>query len=199
MNKEAKNKIPEFNSIDEERKYWESRGPLAKGNRGLLNVPDAKAQRSSFLSVRFSGQELTRWRNLSAKFGIGPSTLARNLIMAYLQQNENIEKSQSNENRQNMPIEKAFDYLSRNLPSDFSKEMENLFNSAVVGDMSNPEMFILYQNQFREFMRLSIITMAKMFEIMNPNVKIEIPPDILDGTAFRPDDSKKINEQVGTK
>ncbi len=29
--------IPEFKTLEEEKQYWEARGPLAKGKRGRLN------------------------------------------------------------------------------------------------------------------------------------------------------------------
>ncbi|MDP2917611.1 MAG: hypothetical protein Q8O16_06760 [Dehalococcoidia bacterium] len=32
------NKIPEFRTLEEEREYWEARGPLAEGHRGRIHI-----------------------------------------------------------------------------------------------------------------------------------------------------------------
>jgi hypothetical protein len=90
--------LPEFKSVDEEREYWGSRGPLAKGRRGELNTPDSKVQRSHFLSVRLSTQELMSWRNLAVHRGVGPSTLARNVIVAFLEQANRAEQVKGTDN-----------------------------------------------------------------------------------------------------
>ena len=77
--------IPEFKSLEEEREYWEARGPLADGRRGKINKPGQR--RSSFLAVRLTGEELTHLRDMAAKQGLGPSTFAR-LILTRAIENE---------------------------------------------------------------------------------------------------------------
>lgn len=77
--------IPEFETLEEERKYWEARGPLANGHKGTLNKPKAKQKRASFLAVRLTGEELTRLRDMAAKQGIGPSTFARMILTSAIE------------------------------------------------------------------------------------------------------------------
>lgn len=76
-------KIPEFRSLEEERGYWETRGPLAEGHKGRINKPIQK--RSSFLAVRLTGEELTRLRDIAAKQGLGPSTFARLILTSAIE------------------------------------------------------------------------------------------------------------------
>jgi antitoxin component of RelBE/YafQ-DinJ toxin-antitoxin module len=84
MNK-RNNTIPEFKTLEEERAYWEARGPLAEGHKGTINKPRSKQKRSSFLAVRLTGEELTRLRNIAAKQGLGPSTFARMLLTSAIE------------------------------------------------------------------------------------------------------------------
>lgn len=79
--------IPEFKSLEEERNYWEARGPLAEGRTGRINRPKPGQKRSSFLAVRLTGEEITRLRDIAAKQGLGPSTYAR-LILTRAIENE---------------------------------------------------------------------------------------------------------------
>lgn len=58
--------IPEFSSLDEEKKYWEERGPLGRGPK-----------HSCFLTIRLTSGELDSIRSAAARRGLGPSTFAR--------------------------------------------------------------------------------------------------------------------------
>ena len=80
-------RIPKFESLAEERKYWEARGPLAEEHKGKINKPKPGQRRSSFLAVRLTGEELTRLRDTAAKQGLGPSTFAR-LVLTRAIENE---------------------------------------------------------------------------------------------------------------
>ena len=86
MNKKIKTKIPEFKSLDEEREYWEARGPLAEGQGGRINRPKPGQKRSSFLSIRLTGEELTQLRDMAAEFGMGPSTYVRQVLKLAIEQ-----------------------------------------------------------------------------------------------------------------
>ena len=77
--------IPDFKTLEEEREYWEARGPLAEGYRGRVSKPKAGQKRSSFLSVRLTGEELTRLRDIAAKQGLGPSTFARLVLTSAIE------------------------------------------------------------------------------------------------------------------
>ena len=74
--------------LEAERCHYESIGPLADGNRGRIHKPDDR-KRSSFLCVRLTGTELTKLRDIAGKRGLGPSTLARLLIITEVDRWEN--------------------------------------------------------------------------------------------------------------
>ena len=76
--------------LEAEKCYYESIGPLADGKRGRIHKPDDR-KHSSFLCVRLTGTELTKLRDIAAKRGIGPSTLARALVLAEIDRCENID------------------------------------------------------------------------------------------------------------
>ncbi len=75
---------PRFSSLEEEDEYWKTHSPLDEGYEG--EVQKSKQQRSSFLSVRLTGDELTKLRDIAAKFGTGPSTYARHVLNSIIQQ-----------------------------------------------------------------------------------------------------------------
>ena len=77
---------PRFSSLEEEDKYWETHSPLDEGFEGEVQTTEQK--RSSFLSVRMTGDELSQLRAAAAKLGLGTSTYAR-LILAQASNNPN--------------------------------------------------------------------------------------------------------------
>ncbi len=79
---------PEFTSVEEEDAYWQEHSRLTEGYKGTIQ---RKAQkRSSYLALRLSGEELNNLRDAAQKAGIGPTTLARNLIIRGLKQESNL-------------------------------------------------------------------------------------------------------------
>ena len=86
MKRRGETKIPKFKSLEEEREYWEARGPLAEGHKGRISKPKPGQKRSSFLSIRLTGEELTQLRDMAAKFGMGPSTYARQVLRLTIEQ-----------------------------------------------------------------------------------------------------------------
>ena len=70
---------PQFASVEEEEEYWQNHSPLAEGYEGT--VQHERQRRSSYLALRLSGEELNTLRDVAQKAGIGPTTLARNLIL----------------------------------------------------------------------------------------------------------------------
>lgn len=86
MLKRDKDKLSEFNTLAEEREYWEARGPIAEGYKGRITKPKTGQNRNSFLSVRLTGEELTQLRDVAARLGMGPSTFARAIIKQAIEQ-----------------------------------------------------------------------------------------------------------------
>ena len=69
---------PKFVSAEEEDKYWAGHSPIDEGYTGEVQVE--KQKRSSFLTIRFTGDELTQLRDLAGRKGMGPSTYIRSII-----------------------------------------------------------------------------------------------------------------------
>ncbi len=178
--RKATSKIPEFNSPDEEREYWEARGPLAKGRIAEHSQPSQnKRRRSSFLSVRLSGEELTAWRDLAARSGMGPSRMAQELILAYLKQANRLYEERAKDKRAAVSLEEASKSLASTLPSSFSDKIDTLMKSSLLGDTSDPKGLVMGTQQFHEYLRISALVVARLYEMMNPDTEVVVPPEVM--------------------
>lgn len=74
---------PQFSSLEEEEKYWATHSPLEEGYDVKVQRPQHKL--SSFLTVRLTGDELTKLRDIADKNGIGPSTYARLILKSIIE------------------------------------------------------------------------------------------------------------------
>ena len=117
--------IPEFKTLEEEKQYWEARGLLAEGTKGRVNRPKAGQKRSSFLAVRLTGEELTRLRDVAARQGLGPSTFARLVLMAAVEQGSKPPTRKT--------LEEVFEALENNLSQETKDRVESLVKTMFIG------------------------------------------------------------------
>jgi predicted DNA binding CopG/RHH family protein len=82
MIKNKEHSIPKFNNIEEEDKFWQSHSPLMEEHPG--KVQKKEQNRASFLSIRLSGKELDLLRERATRYGLGPSTFARQVLIESL-------------------------------------------------------------------------------------------------------------------
>lgn len=86
--KEKEYPNPRFASVEEEEAFWRGHSPLAEGFEGTIQRKPQR--RSSYLALRLSGEELKQLRDAAQSAGVGPTTLARNLILQGLRTNKDI-------------------------------------------------------------------------------------------------------------
>jgi len=157
---------PKFTSLEEEREYWEVHGPLAEGYKGRFQRSSQK--RSSFLAVRLTGGELTRLRDVAAKQGLGPSTYARLVLTAAIEQGSKPPTKKT--------LEDVFEALDKNISQQTKDRMGALFKTMSIGDP--PYLLELTdRNKFEEFGRLSAGALLSLAGIEVVSKETEQPPE----------------------
>ncbi|TET42157.1 MAG: hypothetical protein E3J66_04080 [Dehalococcoidia bacterium] len=127
MKKKEDPEIPEFQSLEEEKEYWEARGPLAEGHKGKINRSKTGQKRSSYLAVRLTGEELTELRDTAARYGIGPSTFARLLLTSAIGKQRNLAK-------RILTFGELKDMFLDSLPQDVKDNLVKLVDEASIGE-----------------------------------------------------------------
>jgi hypothetical protein len=168
---------PQFKSMEEERDYWEARGPLGQGYRSRLNKPARREQLTSFLSVRLSDNELTQLRDLAAKCDCGPSTLARRVLVVLLEQVIKASTKQDEKAVRTITIEEVCEFLAQKLPETLTQKAETLFKSAEIGGASGPSFLLMDAAQFESLKELGAKLISSLLESTNPNIRVVTPYD----------------------
>ncbi len=171
MEREKKNKLPEFQSLEEERKYWEARGPLAEGHRGRINKPKPSEKRSSFLAVRLTGEELTHLRNIAARQGLGPSTFARLILTSVIEHQSKLPKFITLDQLKDM----LKDVLENKLPQSVKDKAEVLTKSVATGDPDSPSFLLMDVSQMKQAEEFTWSLFMALLSVMG--VQIITPED----------------------
>ncbi|MDP3063820.1 MAG: hypothetical protein Q8O40_11525 [Chloroflexota bacterium] len=165
MKKRGIDNVPEFQSLEEERQYWEARGPVAEGRRGRLNKPQASQRRSSFLAVRLTGEELTRLRDTAAKRGLGPSTFARGILLSAIEGHSEPSSRTAGE---------FAGILEARLTKVQEERVETLFNKVVIGDPKNP-VLLVFAGEKQTWQELASVLFSTFLAM--PGARVFTPED----------------------
>lgn len=160
--------IPEFQTLEEERKYWETRGPLAEGHKGRVNKPKPGQKRSSFLAVRLTGGELTRLRDIASKQGLGTSTFARLVLAAAIEKGSQLPKR--------VTLDELREVLEANLPQPIKEKAEALAKAAAIGNPDEPALLIIDASQREAWEDFTLSFLSSVFamagvQIVTPGSK----------------------------
>lgn len=148
MEREKDATIPKFASLEEEREYWESRGPLAEAHKATVNRPRPRQKRSSFLAVRFTGEELTRLRDTAAQLGLGPSTFARLVLISALENPERWRKL--------VTLDQIKERLESNLTQDTKDLIARFATTTTIGDANSPSLLLMDATQMKQAEELAL-------------------------------------------
>ncbi len=162
MKKREDAELPEFRSLDEEKRYWEERGPLAQGRKGRVNKPKPGQKRSSFLAVRLTGEELTLLRDIAARQGIGPSTFARLVLTAAIEHQGKLPKR--------VTLDELRNVLETNLPQPIKDKAEALARASAIGDPENPAMLIIDASRREALEEFTLSFVSALFAIAGVQV-----------------------------
>lgn len=168
--------IPEFQSLQQEKEYWEARGPLAAGHKGRTHKPQPGQKRSSFLVVRLTGEELKRLRDTAAKQGLGPSTFARLVLTQQVERDESMPKT--------LTLEKLKSALASNLSQVDKDRFEDFFRNIAIGDPDNP-LCLVFAGERKNWEEVSSVVLARLLALVG--VKVVIP---------REEDYERVEEIV---
>ncbi len=155
-------RVPKFQSLEEEREYWEARGPLAEGHKGRINKPKLRQKLSSFLAVRLTGEELTRLRDAAAKQGLGTSTFARLVLTSAIERRSQLPKR--------MTLDRLKEALEENMPQPVKDRAEALAKEISIGDPNNPSLLVIDACQTKQLEEFTLLWIAGLLAMVGVQV-----------------------------
>jgi hypothetical protein len=165
----------QFISQEDEREYWESRGPLAKGARGQINSPAPKEKRSSFLSVRLSGEELTKLRDIASHYDLGPSTFAQRILVSFIRQTQPFSDKKDLENKTIITMDDLLNAVIQKVSQKERSDLTYMTLRSVKGELDYPTSISIENTNMGEYFKTCLRFLASIAEVANPELKVTLP------------------------
>jgi hypothetical protein len=152
------NNIPRFKTLAEEKEYWESKSICNTDVEGEINEPVSTKRRSSFLSVRLSGDELTQLHDEASKFNMGPSTFARALLLAFIQSEKRP--------REEISLQKVIQVVDQKTSPQFREKAARLMEEISLGGSQKPSVLVIDPGQQKEMYEMGQKLVEMLFEVV---------------------------------
>lgn len=162
-------------SPEEERKYWEERGPLAPGSRNKITPAKNKRERcSSFLTIRMTGEELTQLRDIANKMDMGPSTFVRQIIRNLL---VTLDTEDPTLETTGIALNKVLEKLLDKSPELKRKSGISYSTGAVSDKEKRTQFLVMDAARTKPLEALGYEVLSALVETVNPSVTVITPAD----------------------
>jgi Protein of unknown function (DUF3680). len=140
--------ISQFETEEQEAEYWDSHSPLdlaAKPETQKVRVRDVKDRP---ITVRLDSESRSKLDRLAAEQGLGPSSFARLILMAVIEQRGKLPKR--------ITLDELRKMLEEITPQSVKEQADLLAREATIGDPDNPSFLILDKSQIDEWGELGL-------------------------------------------
>ncbi len=160
-----KEMVPRFESDEQEAEYWDAHSPL-----DLVAEPEAQEVRvrrpkDRPITIRLDSETRQKLNKLAAARGVGPSTLARSILVSAIATGERLPVER-------IRLEDLADLLERNLPQAVRDQAQDLVRAISIGGPRNPA-FLLYEQQIKELGELGLRVVSVLLSMYGVRVITE--------------------------
>ncbi len=149
----SKNLIPKFENEEQEAEYWDKHSPLDLVTEPKLDKVKIGGTKDRPIAIRLDSKTRTKLNELATKQGLGPSTFARRILTAAIEQ----------ENRPcvKKTIDEVMEAFDRNIPMDEKNKIETLLRTFAIG---NPPYLLELtdKRKIEEFSHLFLATLLSL-------------------------------------
>lgn len=139
---------PKFESEEKEAEHWDTHSPLDHGAEPEAQKVRVRGAKDRPITIRLDSETRQKLNKLAAQQGIGPSTLARSILISAIDQRGILPSRSINS-------DELRDLLDTNLPKAVKEQAENLTKAISIGTSDNPA-FLLYEPQINELGELGL-------------------------------------------
>ena len=140
--------IPHFETVEQEAEYWETHSPLDLAKDPVAEEVRATASKDRVITIRLDTATRNRLDTMAQERGVGPSSLARSLLVSSLERSEQLPKV--------IKLEDLDDLLREIIPESVAAQAESLMLTAAVGDPQNPSALVIDGSQINELEEMAL-------------------------------------------
>lgn len=152
-----KESMPRFESEEKEAEHWDTHSPLDRGAEPRAQKLRVRGAKDRPITIRLDSETRQKLNKLAAQQGVGPSTLARSILLSA------IERSGSSP-RQGINLGDLVYLLEPNLTSAIKERAGNASKYTTASDTDNPSFLIIDRSRMDRLGDLSLKAITILFE-----------------------------------
>ena len=149
--------MPKFESEEKEAEYWDTHSPLDLGAEPEAQEVRVRGAKDRPITIRLDSQTRQKLNKLAVQQGVGPSTLARSILLSAIERSNSLPGRDVNLN------DLAY-LLEPNLTSAIKERAGNAAKYTTVSDTDSPAFLLLDKSQMNKLGELSLKAITILFE-----------------------------------
>jgi hypothetical protein len=148
---------PKFESEGKEAEYWDTHSPLDRGAEPKAQKLQVRGAKDRPITIRLDSETRRKLNKLADQQGVGPSTLARSILLSAIERGNVSPGKGANLN------DLAY-LLEPNVASVIRERADNAAKYRTAGDTDNPAFLVLDKSQMNKLGELSLKAISILFE-----------------------------------
>lgn len=149
--------IPKFESEGKEAEHWDTHSPLDLGAEPEAQEVRVRGAKDRPITIRLDGQTRRNLEELAVQRGVGPSTLARSILLSAIERSGSLPGKVVN-------LGDLVYLLEPNLTSAIKEQVGNAAKYTTASDTDNPSFLIIDRSRMDRLGELSLKAITILFE-----------------------------------
>ena len=149
--------MPKFESEEKEAEYWDTHSPLDLAPEPEAQKVRVRGAKDRPITIRLDSQTRRELEKLAAQQGVGPSTLARSILLSAIER-------RSSSPRQGINLGDLVYLLEPNLTSAIKERASNTAKYRTASDTDSPALLLLDKSQMNKLGELSLKAITILIE-----------------------------------
>lgn len=149
--------MPKFESEEKEAEHWDTHSPLDLGAEPEAQEVRVRGAKDRPITIRLDSQTRRNLEELAAQRGVGPSTLARSILLSAIERNGSLSRKGAN-------LDDLAYLLEPNVTSAIRERVGSAAKYRTARDTDNPAFLILDKSQMNKLGELGLKAITILFE-----------------------------------
>jgi len=149
--------IPKFESEGKEAEHWDTHSPLDLAAEPEAQEVRVKGAKDRPITIRLDSQTRQKLNKLAVQRGVGPSTLARSILLSAIERSNSLPGKAVN-------LGDLVYLLEPNLTSAIKERASNAAKYRTASDTDSPALFLLDKSQMNKLGELGLKAITILFE-----------------------------------
>lgn len=153
------NSVPHFDTEEQEADYWDTHSPLDVATEPEVQEVRVRGAKDRPITIRLDTATRQRLNKLAEERGLGPSTLARSILVSAVDSQEYLPKG--------IDLRELKETMRQMIPESLASQVDSLMQAAALGDRENPSALVFDGSQIKELEEIGLYAVKAILAILD--------------------------------